>query len=29
VGYVNPSHFTRRFHQQYGMSPREYGQKRR
>lgn len=29
VGYVNPSHFTRRFHQQYGMSPREYGQQRR
>jgi len=24
VGYVNPSHFTRRFHQQYGVSPREY-----
>lgn len=24
VGYLNPSHFTRRFHQQYGMSPREY-----
>ena len=29
VGYVNPSHFTRRFHQQYGMSPREYGLRRR
>lgn len=24
VGYVNPSHFTRRFHQQYGLSPREH-----
>lgn len=24
VGYVNPSHFTRRFHQQYGLSPRDY-----
>lgn len=24
VGYSNPSHFSRRFHQQYGMSPREY-----
>ncbi len=29
VGYVNPSHFTRRFHQQYGMSPKAYGQGRR
>ncbi|WP_430460219.1 helix-turn-helix domain-containing protein [Thalassolituus sp. LLYu03] len=26
VGYINPSHFTRRFHQQYGVSPREYQQ---
>lgn len=24
VGYVNPSHFARRFHQQYGMSPKAY-----
>ncbi|MDK2778403.1 MAG: AraC family transcriptional regulator [Pseudomonadota bacterium] len=24
VGYVSPSHFTRRFHQQYGVSPRDY-----
>ena len=24
VGYVNPSHFTRRFHQQYGCTPREF-----
>ena len=24
VGYVNASHFTRRFHQQYGVSPRDY-----
>ncbi|GAB3112926.1 AraC family transcriptional regulator [Aestuariicella hydrocarbonica] len=29
VGYVNPSHFTRRFHQQYGLSPRDYGQRHR
>lgn len=29
VGYVNPSHFTRRFHQQYGMSPREFLQQHR
>lgn len=26
VGYVSPSHFTRRFHQQYGLSPREFTQ---
>lgn len=24
VGYVNPSHFSRRFHQQYGCTPREF-----
>lgn len=24
VGYVNPSHFTRRFHQQYGCTPSEF-----
>jgi len=26
VGYVNPSHFSRRFHQQYGVTPKEYAQ---
>lgn len=24
LGYANPSHFTRRFHQQYGMTPSEF-----
>lgn len=24
VGYINPSHFARRFHQRYGVSPRQY-----
>lgn len=27
VGYVNPSHFTRRFHQQYGCTPREFSRR--
>jgi len=24
LGFANPSHFSRRFHQQYGMTPREF-----
>ncbi len=28
VGFLSASHFTRRFHQQYGVSPREFSAKR-
>ena len=24
LGFSNPSHFSRRFHQMYGMTPREF-----
>jgi AraC-like DNA-binding protein len=24
LGFANPSHFSRRFHQQYGMTPSEF-----